>query len=79
MRKAFIAAVVALVLSACATDPDSDTICFDDWLYVEDVYGTGRYPEYREEFEKENGCSSAINCSTAKLKIRRCLENVEFK
>ena len=50
MRKALTAAAAALVFSACATDPDPDTICFDDWIYPEDVYGTGHYTEYREEF-----------------------------
>ena len=79
MRKALIMAASAIFFSACATDPDPDTICFDDWIYAEDVYGTGHYTEYREEFEKENGCSSFVNCSTAKLKIRRCIENVEFR
>ena len=76
MRKAFIAAAVALVLSACATDPD--TICFDDWIYSDDVYGIGHYSEYREEFERQTGCTSQLGC-TKHASIRRCVDNVEFK
>lgn len=79
MKNAFIAAAAALVFSACATDPETpDTICFDDWIYASDVYGTGNYTEYREEFEKETGCRTQLQCA-GKMKIHRCVENVEFK
>lgn len=77
MRNVFIAAAAALVFSACTTDPD--TICFDDWLGPEDVYGTGRYTEYREEFEAANGCKNMIGCTGKRMKFRRCVDNVEFK
>lgn len=73
---AISAIIAALALSSCATDPD--TICFDDWIYARDVYGTGLYTEYREEFENRTGCTSLINCE-GRMKIRRCVENVEFR
>lgn len=79
MRKALTAAAAALVFSACTTDPD--TICFDDWIYSDDVYGAGHYSEYREEFEKENDCTSPLLCEKngARMKVRKCVDNVEFK
>ena len=70
-----MAAAAALVFSACTTEPD--TICFDDWLYPGDVYGTGYYTEYREEFEEATGCKSMLNC-TGRMKFHRCVDNVEF-
>jgi len=72
-----MAAAAALVFSACTTDPD--TICFDDWLYPSDVYGTGYYSEYREEFEAATGCNSMLNCGGKRMKFHRCVDNVEFK
>lgn len=76
MRKAFIAAAAALVFSACTTEPD--TICFDDWLEPSDVYGTGQYTEYVEEFEEATGCDGVMGC-TERMKFHRCVDNVEFK
>ena len=79
MKKACIAAATAaVVLSACATDPEPDTICFDDWLYPEDVYGAGYYSDRREEFEEATGCKSPLGC-TGRMKFHRCVDNVEFK
>ena len=31
-------------------------------LDASDVYGTGQYSDYREDFEKETGCKSMLNC-----------------
>lgn len=31
-------------------------------LDASDVYGTGQYADYRDDFEKETGCKSAMNC-----------------
>lgn len=53
-------------------------ICFDDVLFANDVFGNGRYSEYLEQFKKETGCESALNCN-ASMKFRHCLDNVEFK
>lgn len=75
-RTIIAAAVAALAFAACATDPD--TICFDDELIASDVYGTGRYTEYRAEFEEATGCKSLLNC-TGRMKFHRCVDNVEFK
>lgn len=75
MMKVLMAAAAALVFSACTTDPD--TICFDDWIYPDDVYGTGRYSDRLEEFQEATGCESRLGC-TGKMKIHRCVDNVEF-
>ena len=32
-------------------------------LDASDVYGTGQYSDYREDFEKETGCKSMLNCT----------------
>ena len=32
-------------------------------LDASDVYGTGQYRDYVEDFEKETGCASALNCT----------------
>ena len=32
-------------------------------LYADDIYGTGAYSDYRAEFEKKTGCTSALNCN----------------
>ena len=77
MKAAILAIVSALAFSACTTEPD--TICFDDWLYPEDVYGTGRYTEYREEFEEATGCKSMLGCAGKRMKFHRCVDNVEFE
>ena len=31
-------------------------------LYADDVFGTGAYKDYEDEFKKETGCQSALNC-----------------
>lgn len=33
-------------------------------LKAADVYGTGAYPEYRNQFEKATGCSGQVGCET---------------
>ena len=32
-------------------------------LDASDVYGTGQYSDYRDDFEKETGCTSILNCT----------------
>lgn len=71
-----MAAAAALVFSACTTEPD--TICFDDEIYADDVFGVGRDKEYLERFKRETGCENRLNC-TGHITIRRCVDNVEFK
>ena len=73
MRILFV--TVALMLAAC-TDPD--TICFDDEIYADDVFGVGRDKEYLERFQRETGCENRLNCE-GHITIRRCIDNVEFK
>ena len=73
MRILFV--TVALMLAAC-TDPD--TICFDDEIYADDVFGDGHDKEYLERFKRETGCESRLNCE-GHITIRRCIDNVEFE
>ena len=34
-------------------------------LYADDVFGTGAYSDYVDEFKKQTGCASALNCVAA--------------
>ena len=61
---------------SCATEPDE--ICFDETINAQDVYGTGKFSEYKEEFERKTGCTTLLGCNS-KTKVRRCVDNVEFK
>lgn len=76
MTRTIIAAIVSALAFAACTDPD--TICFDDEIYADDVFGMGRYKEYLERFQRETGCESRLNCE-GHITIRRCIDNVEFE
>ena len=34
-------------------------------LYADDVFGTGAYKDYVDEFKEETGCASALNCNAS--------------
>lgn len=85
MSKKIIALAFAVfALAGCGESvTGGDTVCgkMDRKLYTSDVYGTGIYKDYLEEFEKKNGCEGVLNCGNATLTIKEyvCLEDIEVK
>lgn len=85
MSKKIIALAFAVfALAGCGESvTGGDTVCgyMDRTLYVSDVFGTGLYLEYQEEFKKKNACNSVLDCGnkTMKIKERVCLEDIEVK
>ncbi|MBO4712568.1 MAG: hypothetical protein J5615_01580 [Fibrobacter sp.] len=84
MSKKIIAlAFAVLALAGCGESvTGGDTICgmMDRKLYADDVFGTGPYKEYQDEFLKKTGCQSALNCTESMtIKEDVCLEDIEVK
>ena len=72
--KKLILALTSMVIIGCGTDSVSGTFCYDKTLYAIDVYGTGQYTEYREEFEKQHGPNAVLACPQCTITIEDCID-----
>ena len=84
MSKKIIALTFAvLALAGCGESvTGGDTVCgyVDRTLDASDVFGTGNYKDYLDEFMKTTGCQNVIGCTeTMTIKERVCLEDIEVK
>lgn len=84
MKKKIIALAFAiLALAGCGESvTGGDTICgkMERTLYANDVFGTGAYKEYLDEFMKKTGCQNPLNCTESMtIKEDVCLEDIEVK
>ena len=84
MSKKIIALAFAVfALAGCGESvTGGDTICgkMERTLYANDVFGTGVYKEYLDEFMKTTGCQNALGCTESMtIKEDVCLEDIEVK
>jgi hypothetical protein len=72
--KWIILIAIELLIVGCGSDSVTGSFCYEKTLYPNDVYGTGHYAEYREEFERQSGCHSMLNCSAGTAVIEECVD-----
>lgn len=84
MSKKIIALAFAVfALAGCGEFvTGGDTICgkMKRTLYAGDVFGTGPYIEYQDEFTKTTGCQQLMGCNKSMtIEEDVCLEDIEVK
>ena len=65
MKKILLGLVTFVFLGCGDSVSAGDTICgkTEKKIRADDVYGIGLYADYREQFEKETGCHTVLNCN----------------
>lgn len=74
MKYLLVPLVTAFALAGCSDNiSGAHTFCYQKRIGADDVYGTGWYSDHRAEFEKQTGCTSALNC-IGSIYIEECVD-----
>lgn len=68
IKRIFIIMIFAILCGCNITNPDN---CHKKEIFIEDVRGTGNYHDRMDDFMKETGCLSIMDCNKSII-IEEC-------